>query len=75
LVGVIKQAEPLPSHEESEGKKFTDVHKLAELAFASNSRTRADLSRELGWQPKKTTDDLKKYIYDEVNYILSNEKK
>lgn len=74
--GVIKQEEPQKLSLEEATKRLTGGEtKIAELGFASNSRTKAVLGRELGWNPKKTTDDLKQYVYDELNYILSQEKK
>lgn len=40
-----------------------------ELGFGSNSRTNSDLGKELGWEPKKTDEDLKKYFLEEFSFI------
>jgi len=70
--GVSKQEEPLKVTLEEGAKRFAGGDSLvAELGFASNSRTRADLSRELGWNPQKTNDDFKKYLQEEVKYIIN----
>ncbi|KAI5468118.1 NAD dependent epimerase/dehydratase family protein [Mariannaea sp. PMI_226] len=43
-----------------------------ELGFASRSRTRADLSREIGWEPTKTRKDFEESFREEW-VILSKE--
>jgi hypothetical protein len=35
-----------------------------------SSRTRADLARELGWQPQKTEEDFKKHFLEEAQLIM-----
>ncbi|KAH7160358.1 NAD dependent epimerase/dehydratase family protein [Dactylonectria estremocensis] len=45
---------------------------VVELGFASRSRTRADLSREIGWQPKKTRVDFEASFTEEWK-IIANE--
>ncbi|KAH7136400.1 NAD dependent epimerase/dehydratase family protein [Dactylonectria macrodidyma] len=42
---------------------------VVELGFASRSRTRADLSREIGWQPKKTRLDFEASFSEEWKII------
>ena len=46
---------------------------MAELWFASNSRTRGDVSRELGWRPVKGQEDWKGYFKEEVRAIVAKE--
>ncbi|EED13540.1 NAD dependent epimerase/dehydratase family protein [Talaromyces stipitatus ATCC 10500] len=43
--------------------------RTVELGFASRSRTRADLARELGWKPTKTEKDFKDSFMDEWKVI------
>ncbi|CCD45558.1 putative nad dependent epimerase dehydratase family protein [Botrytis cinerea BcDW1] len=43
---------------------------LTELAFSSNSRTKADLARELGWKPMKTEQDFKNHFLQEAKLIF-----
>jgi len=47
---------------------------IAELGFASNSRTKAELGRELGWKPRKTKADLEQSFVDEFKAILESQK-
>lgn len=47
---------------------------VAELGFASNSRTQADLSRALGWRPRKTQEDFKASFPKEFELILKARK-
>ncbi len=47
---------------------------LAELGFASNSRTRSDLGRSWGWKPEKGAEDWKKHFKEEMKVILEQEK-
>ena len=42
-----------------------------ELGFASNSRSRAELSRELGWKPTRTRGDFKKSFAAEILLLLA----
>ena len=46
---------------------------LAELGFASNSRTRSDLGRSWGWKPEKGDEDWKKHFEEETKVILEQE--
>jgi nucleoside-diphosphate-sugar epimerase len=43
----------------------------SELGYASNSRSRAELGRELGWKPTRTRADFKKNFREEVETIIS----
>ena len=42
---------------------------FVELGLASNSRTKSDLAKELGWQPKKTDEDFEKHFFEEFSII------
>ncbi|KAG0645403.1 hypothetical protein D0Z07_8971 [Hyphodiscus hymeniophilus] len=42
-----------------------------ELAFASNSRTSADLARELGWKPSKTAQDFSDTFLQEAKLVVA----
>jgi len=42
-----------------------------ELGYASNSRSRAELSRELGWKPTRTRADFKKNFKEEVDVVVA----
>jgi len=68
--GVSKPAGPRQVNLEEGAKRLAkgDIQ-LAELAFASNSRCKAELSRELGWNPTNTKDDFLQYLPEEVKYI------
>ncbi|KFY30568.1 hypothetical protein V494_08112 [Pseudogymnoascus sp. VKM F-4513 (FW-928)] len=46
-----------------------------ELGFASNSRSRAKLSRQLGWAPKRTKGDFLKSLKGDVEAIAKESKK
>jgi len=48
---------------------------LLELCFASNSRSRAELSRQLGWSPKRTRGDFARSFKEEVEAIATEFKK
>ncbi|KAK7408363.1 hypothetical protein QQX98_009459 [Neonectria punicea] len=41
-----------------------------QLSFASRSRTRADLAREIGWKPKKTRQDFEASFVEEWKIIV-----
>lgn len=45
---------------------------LTELALASNARTRAKLSREIGWKPVKTQADFERTIKEEFSLLLES---
>jgi len=60
-------------------QEFADVYsggntQHSELGFASNSRSRAELSRELGWKPIRTRGDFKKSFAEEVSLIAAKSK-
>lgn len=44
---------------------------IAELGFASNSRTKAEIGKELGWKPKKTKKDWEQAFRDEMKEVIS----
>jgi nucleoside-diphosphate-sugar epimerase len=44
---------------------------LGELGFASNSRSRAELSRELGWKPVRTRGDFRESFREEVEVVVA----
>lgn len=46
---------------------------LAELAYASNSKTSADLAHELGWKPVKTERDFQDNFLEEAKLIIQEE--
>ena len=48
---------------------------IVELAFASNSKTRADVGNSLGWKPEKTEEDWQKHFKVEVAAILEEQQK
>lgn len=61
-------------------QEFADLYsggdaQYSELGFASNSRSRAELSRELGWKPARTRGDFKKSFAEEVSWIVAQLKK
>ncbi|KAH8799785.1 hypothetical protein F5884DRAFT_117194 [Xylogone sp. PMI_703] len=45
---------------------------LGEIGWASNSRTRGGLARELGWAPKKTEEDWKNHAAEDWKNILAS---
>ncbi|KAI1364638.1 NAD(P)-binding protein [Xylaria arbuscula] len=58
------------SLEEAARKWTGGDEQLCELGFASNSRTRADLAKDLGWRPSKTKDDWELSIREEFQEFL-----
>jgi nucleoside-diphosphate-sugar epimerase len=44
-----------------------------ELGFASNARTKAELSRELGWKPTRTKEDFVKNFREEVEVVVAEQ--
>ncbi|KAF6219651.1 hypothetical protein HO133_004120 [Letharia lupina] len=48
---------------------------LAELGFASNSRTESELSRSLGWKPRKSDRDFKNHFQTEVENMMEEREK
>jgi len=70
---------PTPEVNSLSLQEFADVYRggnvqYTELGFASNSRSRAELSRELGWKPARTRGDFKKGFAEEVSFIIANPK-
>lgn len=56
---------------EEAAEKWTGGDKqLCELGFASNSRTKAEIGKELGWAPKKTRADWEQSFYEEFEEVL-----
>ncbi|KAH6708794.1 hypothetical protein BKA61DRAFT_614899 [Leptodontidium sp. MPI-SDFR-AT-0119] len=47
---------------------------LGEIGWASNSRTKGDLARELGWKPQKTRADFEAHFVDNWKAILASTK-
>ncbi|RFU26460.1 hypothetical protein B7463_g9895, partial [Scytalidium lignicola] len=45
---------------------------LGEIGWASNSRTRGVLARELGWEPKKTRADFENHAIEDWKNILAD---
>lgn len=73
--GVLKTAEVNHlSLQEAAQQWGNGSAQYAELGFASNSRSRADLSRELGWKPRKTRGDFAKTFAEEVKVIAAETK-
>ncbi|KPM35218.1 hypothetical protein AK830_g11351 [Neonectria ditissima] len=54
---ITKFGKPIPPH-------------AIELSFASRSRTKADLSREIGWKPKKTRKDFEDSFAEEWDVVV-----
>jgi hypothetical protein len=44
------------------------------LTWFHSSRTRGEVSRELGWKPQKTKEDFKAAIEEEFRIILDQQK-
>ncbi|KFY93184.1 hypothetical protein V498_04532 [Pseudogymnoascus sp. VKM F-4517 (FW-2822)] len=74
--GLIKTNEVKSISLQEGADLWTDGDKqLAELAFGSNARSRAELSRKLGWAPKKTKEDFLGSFKGEVEVIAKEAKK
>ncbi|EXJ80935.1 hypothetical protein A1O3_07223 [Capronia epimyces CBS 606.96] len=58
---------------EAAAKWVAGDEQLCELGYASNSRTRADIARELGWRPKRTKEDWAQSFRDEFEEVLKKE--
>lgn len=46
------------------------MEQLCELGLASNSRTRADVARELGWRPERTRGDWERSFREEFEEVV-----
>ena len=42
---------------------------FVEVGFTSDIRTKSDLAKELGWQPKKTEEDFKNHFFETFSAI------
>ncbi|KAL5340220.1 hypothetical protein BJX70DRAFT_361835 [Aspergillus crustosus] len=74
-LGVLKDQSPVSiSLETSAGQWGGGSLQYGELGWASSSRTRAVLSREIGWKPTKTRADFEGHFLEEFKAILEKEK-
>jgi hypothetical protein len=74
--GGIKSPDVKSVSVEEGAKALTGGNELiVELAFSSNSRTRADVAHSLGWKPEKTEEDWRKHFKMEVDAIVEEPKK
>jgi len=72
----LKDAETKSMSLEEAAKKWVGGdEQLCELGFASNSRTTADVGRELGWMPKGTKEDWERSFRDEFEEVVKTGKK
>ncbi|KAJ4299403.1 hypothetical protein N0V90_004648 [Kalmusia sp. IMI 367209] len=76
-LGVLEEAEPKSVSLEDAAQKWVDGNtQLCELAWASNSRTKAEVAYEtLGWRPTKTREDWERAFQEELEEVLKNQKK
>jgi nucleoside-diphosphate-sugar epimerase len=58
---------------EEAARWFGGSASFAELAFASNSRTRGDLSREIGWKPSKTDENWRSTFRADFSALLKEQ--
>jgi nucleoside-diphosphate-sugar epimerase len=73
--GVVKSDEVREMSLEGFAEIFTGGDgQYSELAFGSTSRSRADLTRELGWKPKHVRWDFFEGIKEEVEAVLRERK-
>ncbi|OCK84964.1 hypothetical protein K432DRAFT_431910 [Lepidopterella palustris CBS 459.81] len=69
-LGVLESPEPKSINlKETADKLAGGSLQLAELGFASNSRTRANIAKDLGWKPK-TEADWEKNFLEEFTVVL-----
>lgn len=57
------------SLEEAAVKWVRGDEQLCELGFASNARSRAEIGKELGWEPKKTRADWEQSFFEDFEEI------
>ncbi|KAF2806935.1 NAD dependent epimerase/dehydratase family protein [Mytilinidion resinicola] len=70
-LGVLKTNELKPiTLEEGVQVGYGSSAPFVELAYASNSRSRAHKIRELGWKPQKTEEDFQKNFRDDFVAVL-----
>jgi nucleoside-diphosphate-sugar epimerase len=73
-MGKLKDVETRSvSLEEAARKWLRGNEQLCELGFASNSRSRAEIGRELGWRPTRTKEDWERSFRDEFEEVLKKE--
>ena len=70
-LGALKTSEVKSIGLEEAAQKWTasGSTSFVEVIWGSNSRTKSDLAKELGWQPKKTDEDFKKHFFEEFTII------
>ena len=72
--GKLKTAETRSvSLSEAARKWVGENEQLCEVGLAINSRTRAELGRQLGWRPKKTREDWEQSFRNEFEEVLKKE--
>ena len=73
--GGIKSSEVRSVSLEEGAKALTGGDELlVELGFSSNSRTRADVGKSLGWTPEKSQKDWQRHFREEVDAIMKEQK-
>jgi nucleoside-diphosphate-sugar epimerase len=70
--GFLSSDEVREENLENAAKAIKNSPEVAELGFASHSQTRANLSRKIGWVPKKTRKDFEDSFLEEWK-IIGNE--
>ncbi|KAI0802220.1 NAD(P)-binding protein [Xylaria sp. FL0064] len=73
-LGKLRSPETRSISLEEASKKWTGGdEQLCELAFASTSRTSADIGKELGWRPTKTKEDWEQSFREEFKELLKRD--
>jgi nucleoside-diphosphate-sugar epimerase len=73
-LGKLKDANPKRiSLQEAALKWVGGDEQLCELGFTSNSKTTANVGKELGWKPKKTREDWERSFQDELAEVSKKE--
>ncbi|KAL7904488.1 NAD dependent epimerase/dehydratase family protein [Trichoderma velutinum] len=71
-LGVLESAQVQHLQLEDAATKWLGGNQtVAELGFASTSRTRPDLGRKIGWEPKKTLEDFERNFLVEFGAIYA----
>jgi len=71
----IKTKEPVSVDLSTASERWGFPEFMVEMALASNSRTKSDVSRELGWVPQKTDDDFKRHFIAEAKLTMDGQGK